>query len=251
MKIILLFVAVLPPLFILRYYYKQDKAKPEPIGLIIKVFAWGCFLVLPAIILELAADKLLNPLLWDCYIIYIAAKSFIIAGLIEEWLKRIAVKKSVYNNPHFDEVMDGIVYAVVVSLGFATIENIFYVLDGGLSIGIIRAITALPLHAVSAGIMGYYIGKAKFSETFQIEKQLFRKGLTYAVIIHGSYDFIVFYGAEINVYVFILLPFVLIYGFLKLKKLIKLALEEDEIMGRHFRGELRPIQVDFYFENKL
>lgn len=250
MKILLLLVAVLPPLFFLRYYYKQDKAKPEPIGLIIKVFAWGCFLVLPAIILELAADYLINPLLWDYYVIYLAAKSFIIAGLIEEWLKRVAVKKVAYNNPHFDEVMDGIVYAVVVSLGFATIENIFYVLDGGLSVGIIRAITALPLHAVAAGIMGYFIGKAKFAETPEIESRLFRKGLLYAIVIHGIYDFIVFYGAEINVYVFLLLPFVLIYGFLKLKKLIKLALEEDEIMGRQFQGELQPIQVDFYYQNK-
>lgn len=251
MKIILLLVAVLPPFLILRYYYNQDKAKPEPVGLIVKVFAWGCFLVLPAIILELIAEKFFYSISFDYFIFYLALKSFIIAGLIEEWLKRLAVKKVAYNNPHFDEVMDGIVYAIVVSLGFATIENIFYVLEGGFIVGIIRAITALPLHAVSAGIMGYYIGKAKFAETVEIEKQFFRRGLIYAVVIHGIYDFIVFYGSEINVFAFLLLPFVLIFGFKRLKKLIKLAVEEDEMMGRHYIGELQPNQVDFYFQNKL
>lgn len=231
-QIILLVIAVVPALLILGYYVRQDKAKPEPKKLIFKVFIWGCVLVLPAILLEFFAEMLFEPLVGGFLLLSIAVKSFIVAGLIEEWLKRLTVKKTVYNNAHFDEIMDGIVYAIVASLGFATIENIFYVLEGGLSVGIVRAFTALPLHAIAAGIMGYYIGKAKFAETPEEEKQLFRKGLIRAVMIHGLYDFVVFTGVEFGLSLFIGLPIILTFGFVRLRKLIKLAVREDEEMGR-------------------
>ena len=230
--IILLLIAIIPALLLLRYYYRQDKAKPEPIGLIIKVFFWGCISVIAAIILELAVDSAVRPFIGQFIFISIIVKSFIIAGLIEEWLKLIVIKKFIFNNPFFDEVMDGIIYTVVAGLGFATVENIFFVLDGGLSIGIIRSFTALPLHAIAGGLMGYYIGKARFAETKEEQKALFRQGLINAVVIHGFYDLIVFSGAEYNLIIFIALPFLLTYGFIKLRKLIKLALDEDALMGR-------------------
>ena len=232
-KIILLIVAIVPALWLLRYYYKQDKAKPEPKGLITKVFLWGCLLVIPAIFLEIIVGKFFKPFTTDSIIYQIIIKSFIIAGLVEEWLKRLVVKKTVYKNQHFDEVMDGIIYTIVASLGFATVENIFYVMNGGFSIAIARAFTSLPLHAITAGIMGYFIGKAKFAENHTIETKYFRIGLLIAVLIHGIYDFMVFSGARISTYIFIALPFILIFGFLYLRKLIKLALQEDKEMGRH------------------
>ncbi len=232
-KLILLIVAIVPALWLLRYYYKQDKAKPEPKKLVTKVFLWGFVLVIPAVILEKIMSQLLEPFTGGVLILSIFARAFIVAGLIEEWLKRYAVKKVAYTNPYFDEVMDGIVYAVVASLGFATIENIFYVMEGGLSTAIARAFTALPLHAITAGIMGYYIGKAKFAETKFAEHKFFAIGLQKAVIIHGVYDFTVFTGARFSTYIFIALPFILIFGFLYLRKLIKLAIMEDREMGRH------------------
>ena len=59
----------------------------------------------------------------------------------------------------FDELMDGIVYGAVASLGFATLENIMYCIDGGLSVVAIRALTAVPAHASFGAIMGYYFRK--------------------------------------------------------------------------------------------
>ncbi len=232
-KALLLIVAIVPALWLLSYYYKQDNAKPEPKHLIIKVFLWGVALVIPAVILEFLVSLILRPFTGGLLMLWIAVKSFIVAGLIEEWLKRYTVKKTAYYSPYFDEVMDGIVYAVVASLGFATIENIFYVMEGGFTIAIARAFTALPLHAITAGIMGYYIGRAKFADTPLKEAELFRKGLFKAVVIHGIYDFTVFSGANISSYIFTALPFILIFGFLYLHKLIKSAILEDKEMGRH------------------
>jgi RsiW-degrading membrane proteinase PrsW (M82 family) len=232
-KLLLVIITIAPALWLLRYYYRQDNAKPEPKHLIIQVFLWGCFLVIPAIILELLMTTVFSVTTGNFLVFQIAVKSFLVAGLVEEWLKRYTVKKVAYGTNYFDEVMDGIVYAVVASLGFATIENFFYVFEGGFTTGVIRAFTALPLHAITAGIMGYYIGLAKFADTSLREVQLFRKGLFKAVIIHGFYDFIVYSGDLISSIFFIALPFIIIFGFLYLRKLIKMAVWEDKMMGRH------------------
>lgn len=231
-KIILLIIAIVPALLLLWYYHKKDSAKPEPAGLIFSVFIAGCFLVIPAIFIELILSSIFSATSFNLLIVSIFIRSFIVAGFVEEWLKRYAVKKFAYKTPYFDEVMDGILYAIVVSLGFAMVENIFYVLQSGMITGLTRAVTALPLHTISAGIMGYYIGKAKFAETKLQEVQLFRKGLYIAVLYHGFYDFSVYAGALISAVFFIAIPIILIFGFLHLSKLIKKALEEDKLSGR-------------------
>jgi RsiW-degrading membrane proteinase PrsW (M82 family) len=68
-----------------------------------------------------------------------------------------------YNNKNFNEPFDGIVYAVIVSMGFATIENIIYVFQYGFATGILRLFTAVPAHAAFGILMGYFLGKAKFT----------------------------------------------------------------------------------------
>jgi RsiW-degrading membrane proteinase PrsW (M82 family) len=97
-----------------------------------------------------------------------------------------------YHKDAFDEVMDGVVYTVVASLGFACMENILYVLPGGPLTALVRAFTAIPLHAFASGLMGYYIGRAKFAATPRQERALIRTGLIVAVVIHGTYDFLLF-----------------------------------------------------------
>jgi RsiW-degrading membrane proteinase PrsW (M82 family) len=230
--IILLIISVAPALFLVVYYYKKDKAKPEPKELIIKSFLWGCFLVIPAIILELLASSMFELYSPGFVLLMIVINSFVIAGLIEEWLKRYAVLHTAYKSAFFDEVMDGILYTIVVSLGFAAVENIFYVLEGGYSVALMRAITAIPLHATASGIMGYYIGKAKFAPTPLEEVKLFRTGLKKAVLIHGFYNFTVYSASIYSEWIFAGVFVILIGGFIHLRKLIKLALAEDELMGR-------------------
>ena len=227
-----LVMAIAPSLLLVWYYYKQDMKKPEPKRLVTKIFLLGIVFTIPAIILEVLFDEMFVFVMRDS-IVYHLFKAFIVAALIEELIKLLIVKWFVYNHDHFDEVMDGIVYTIMASLGFACMENIIYVIDGGFTIAFVRAITAVPMHAVAAGMMGYYIGKAKFAESRAERKSLIYKGLWYAVLIHGFYDFFLFASPKIGFILALGVFPLIIFTFMSLKEKIHLAIAEDVHAGRH------------------
>lgn len=121
-------------------------------------------------------------------------KAFIVVALVEEGLKFLVLRYYSFNRKSFDEPLDGIVYSIMVSMGFATLENIFYVVlseqFSGMQTGVLRMLTAVPGHAVWAVVMGYYVGKAKFDQANKIV--LLIKGLVFATILHGVYDAFLF-----------------------------------------------------------
>ena len=183
---LLLIFAVLPPLLIAYYVYQKDKYDKEPKSLIIKSFLFGCIAILPALFLETIYDPSIFPNLF----LYV----FFGIALIEEGVKYFFLRNYMYKKEEFNEPMDGIVYAVMISLGFATVENIFYVFgneEQGFSVAIMRMFTAIPLHAVCGVILGYFVGLAKFSEDKQ---PLFFKGFFLAVLIHALYNYFIFLG---------------------------------------------------------
>ncbi|MBA7471104.1 Protease PrsW [subsurface metagenome] len=224
-------MAIAPAFFLLIYYYKQDKNRPEPKGLIIKVFLIGIGSMVPAILLELVVSRF-EGLFVQWPLLYFAFDAFIVAALSEEYIKLTVVRLAVYNNVNFDEAMDGIVYTVVASLGFACMENILYVLDGGWTTALLRAFTAVPMHALCSGMMGFYIGQAKFAPSKQEEKRLQNRGLWIAIAIHGAYDFLLFIVALYGLLpAFGIFP-ILIGTYIALRKKIKSAREEDTMLGR-------------------
>ena len=181
----ILLLAILPPLLIAYYIYQKDKYDKEPKSLIIKSFLFGCLGIIPAIFLELFAEGMFTNL-----ILYV----FIGIALVEEGVKYFFLKKYLFNKPDFNEPMDGIVYAVMISLGFATVENIFYVFNHPgqeMQIAIMRMFTAIPLHAACGVILGYFVGLAKFSDNKNI---LLYKGLFLATLVHGLYNYFIFLG---------------------------------------------------------
>jgi len=94
----------------------------------------------------------------------------------------------------FNEPMDAIVYGVVVSLGFATFENISYVYLGGFetdsfSLAIMRAVSAIPMHATCGIIMGYFFGLYAFTNS----KNFLIKSLIFPIAIHATYNFLTLY----------------------------------------------------------
>lgn len=223
--------AVIPTLLLVWYYYRQDKRKPEPKGLIMIVFGLGIVVTIPVIVVEL----LLGSFEWivqEIPLLYHFLRAFVVAALCEEWFKMLVVKHAAYRNVHFDEIMDGIVYTITASLGFACLENILYVLDGGLQVALLRAVTAVPMHALASGMMGYYIGQAKFAADPAREKALFRKGLWAAVFIHGLYDFILFASPEMYPLLSLSIFPLLLVVFITMRKKIKLAIAAD-IQGGH------------------
>lgn len=101
-------------------------------------------------------------------------------------------------NNEFNEPFDGIVYAVMVSMGFAALENILYTFQYGFGVGVTRVFTAVPAHATFGIIMGYFMGKAKFSNN-RIKFNLL--GLLFAILFHGSYDFFLFINFIPGIYI--------------------------------------------------
>jgi RsiW-degrading membrane proteinase PrsW (M82 family) len=171
----LLVLAIAPALFIFLYIYRKDCYEPEPLSLVLWVFFLGALSVIPALLLEMPfTDE--------------GVSSTIAAPVIEESLKFLVVFLTIYRNPKFDEPMDGIVYAMAAGLGFATIENIFYVLDGGVAVGILRAIASVPGHVIFSCIWGFALGTAKFRpETKRI--WIILPGLFGAMFLHGLFNF--------------------------------------------------------------
>jgi protease PrsW len=208
-------LAGIPAIVLVAYFYRRDSLRREPVPLIWKTFLWGFFSVIPAALAELFATRLIAPtsILFD---------SFVVAGLVEEMSKFLVVRIFIYRRPEFDEVSDGMVYTITAGLGFAFFENILY---SGTSVGVLvlRGLTAVPLHAVSAGIMGYYIGRSKFGG-----KPVFTRGIAYAVLVHGAYDYVLLSEGWPSLLVVPLL----IGGFGVLSHLWRKAQEADRLEGR-------------------
>ena len=185
----LLLLSIAPAMIIIVFIYLKDKFEKEPIHFLFKNFLMGAFF---SILVTLLLGTLLSNFLQlnDAKSIFQQfIKAFIVVALVEEFSKYIIVKYYAQKNKEFNEPFDGIVYAVMVSIGFAALENILYVFQYGVSTGIIRAFTAVPAHATFGILMGYFMGKAKFSNHRVYYNIL---GLTMATLFHGAYDFFLF-----------------------------------------------------------
>ena len=184
----LLVSAIVPVFLIIFYVYLKDKYDREPKRLLFLHFILGAFVsifittVLYTFIgffAEFDKSSLIEQFIY----------AFFVVALIEEFSKYVIVRFIAQPNKKFDEPFDGIIYAVMVSMGFAATENILYVCNGGLGVALVRAFTALPAHATFGILMGFYMGKAKFS-SHRMRFNL--TGLLLAILFHGAYDFFLF-----------------------------------------------------------
>jgi RsiW-degrading membrane proteinase PrsW (M82 family) len=182
--------AVLPSLLLLWFFYKRD-LYPEPRGVLFKTFLLGVLTVFPVAIVTVPVVVLvalpIDPL------VHTFLMAFLLAALPEEFFKFLVVTRYSARNPAFDEPMDGVVYGAAASLGFATFENILYVVQEGWVSAIARALTAVPMHAFLGAILGYYVGQARFNPRSGVSAW---RGLWVAVLIHGLYDFGLLYAKE-------------------------------------------------------
>ncbi|MCB4797332.1 PrsW family intramembrane metalloprotease [Neotamlana laminarinivorans] len=185
----LLLLAVAPIFIIIIYIYTRDLYEKEPKKLLAICFMLGAIVsIIITSILYYFFDIFL-PLTNALSVIQQFVKAFLVVGLTEEFSKYIIVRYYAQKKRDFNEPFDGIVYAVMVSMGFAATENIFYVIENGYQTAILRAFTAVPAHATFGVLMGYFMGKAKFSKNRII---LNLSGLLLAIIFHGAYDFFLF-----------------------------------------------------------
>lgn len=212
----LLILSIAPVFIIAVYIYFRDKYEKEPLNLLLLSLFAGSLICIFAIFIENLISQL------NFFTDKIATAffdAFAVAAFTEEFLKYITVLILVWRNKNFNERFDGIVYAVFVSLGFALIENIFFVFKSGMSTGIVRAVTAVPLHAFTGVFMGFYLGLAKFIS----EKRNYRLFLAFffPFIIHGLYDF--FLMTQNAVFILIWLPFFIIIWIKSFRKIKNLS----------------------------
>lgn len=187
-------VACLPVFALLWYFWHRDRGEKEPLPLMNKIFLLGVAVTIPVAVTELILQyfALLLPI---PLIIFTFLTAMFFVALPEEYAKFWVVRKFAYKNGNFNEIMDGITYCILASMGFAILENVLYTIQFGVGVGVMRAFTAVPAHALFSGIMGYYMGMAKFSKDPKAEERLLRKGLFLGVLFHGLYDFFLLSGS--------------------------------------------------------
>ncbi len=190
----LLALAIAPGVAICIFIYLKDKYNREPLGLLLVSFILGMFSVIPAIVLQLLSHTSLEILAGKTFA-EVAIFAYLVVGLSEEGSKYIMIRLFAYRRKAFDEPFDGIVYAVMVGMGFATLENIGYVLQHGIGTGIVRMFLSVPAHATFAILMGYHLGLAKFDAANR-KKYLFL-AIFWPVVFHGTYDYFLFLGNTI------------------------------------------------------
>ncbi len=185
----LFLLAIAPVFIVIMFIYIKDKYEKEPWRLLLINFFLGAIVSIIITTLLYVIIDIPLPLRDLTSVFEQFIKAFFVVGLTEEFSKYIIVRY--YAQPHddFNEPYDGIIYAVMVSMGFAATENLMYVFQGGMETALIRAVTAIPAHATFAILMGYFMGKAKFSNN-RIGLNLI--GLFLAALFHGAYDFFLF-----------------------------------------------------------
>ena len=190
-------LAVIPGILIIIYVYRKDKVEKEPAGLIVRLLALGAVSCIVAGFAESFASAFL-PSFPAGTLEYALVNSFALAAFWEELLKYLALRIGSWRSPHFNYRFDGVVYGVSSAVGFAIVENVMYVYEYGYQTALVRAFTAVPLHAFCGVAMGVFYAMAK-KESIQGRSSGFGYTLLALIVpmmIHGVYDTMAFMRTE-------------------------------------------------------
>ena len=244
LNLLILFMAVAPVIWLMRYVYRKDKYEKEPLGMLIKAFVFGIL----AIPLDLIIVGIINSI-WQGEMVFYSA--FWEAGIPEEFSKWFLFMLIIWRNRNFNEFFDGIVYACFISLGFACVENIMYVFGGesffgAMGIGILRAVLSVPGHFLFGVLMGYYLGMAKFDE--QNQKKYLLLSLLAPMAAHGLFDYLIMLSSEISdEFPFIALIMFVVFIYFDVK-LWKMGVKRIKIMQEKSRIQHEAEQLEEIFK---
>jgi len=199
-------VAAAPSLFLLTFFYLKDRYEREPLQHIMMAFGLGLYAMIAGHGIASTAETWV-PRDW----LMLGGEpaklfdAFLLSGFVEELAKWVVLVAAVYHWDEFDEPLDGVVYGVAVALGFATLENLLFVARLGLSVAWMRALFAVPAHALFGATMGYYAGRAKFDRGGKLWRD--RTLCLFAPVgFHGCYDYALHrgMGAHVGLWTFVL-----------------------------------------------
>ena len=202
----LFFLAVIPAVILIAYIVHKDKVEKEPFTLLLGLFILGALTILPAGTAEYVTMEPLAKEMGEDSIGYAIITNFFIVAFAEESMKYLVLRLRTWKHPAFNYTFDAEVYAVVVSLGFATLENILYVMEENtVKIAVLRGVLAVPGHAIDAVFMGYFYGRAKLYHS-RGEVGAGTRDSWLALLVpmftHGFYDFCLTIGTDTAMIVF-------------------------------------------------
>lgn len=185
--LIAVFAAIIPASLWMIFFYRSDRYAPEPKKLVARTFLVGA-LVGAAMVFSLKELP---------FSISFLSMAVLVAPITEETAKFLCVRWTVYDRIEFDEPVDGMVYAAAAALGFASVENIIYVLNGwfsgGAEAGVMvlagRSVLSVPAHALFSSLWGLALGWHKKRKN--LKSFLFVvAGLLGAMILHGLFNYL-------------------------------------------------------------
>lgn len=208
-QLILVCAALLPAIVLCIYVFKKDRVEKEPIGLLIRLLIYGAVSCFPAAFIEGILGGFIDQTFGGGSVyVYTFVTMFFGVALVEEGCKWIGLNWLTRKNPEFNCLFDGMIYSIFVSLGFAALENVLYVLSYGIGNAIMRAVLSVPGHMFFAVLMGYYYSRAHITEkAAYIEADLVQKGyitqvgapfsakrdkfmsVLMPIVAHGTYNF--------------------------------------------------------------
>lgn len=194
---ILLASALLPALLLMRWVYRQDTVEKEPKDLLWKLALRGALMCIPAAVLEGTLIPFMSRFAPEGSLFNSFLQTFLVVAVAEEGCKYFMLRRATWDDPNFNYRFDGIVYAVFVSLGFAALENVVYVLQYGPGVILSRGILSIPGHCTFGIFMGLFYANSK-------QADLYNSGLGHRrnqwlaffvpVLLHGYYDFCLMSG---------------------------------------------------------
>lgn len=223
---LLVFITIIPTVIIGRFIYEADKKEKEPKGLLFKLFIGGGVAVLLALNITDSIELFLPNLYKETdNLIMLLASNVIGVALIEEFSKWLFLLVCTWKNRNFNYRFDAIVYSTFCALGFAVLENVFYILGYDLPLYtiILRCLITLPAHFFFGVFMGYYYGQAKYYKKERVLYMLL--AILVPTLIHGFYDFFL----SMDVMMILFIGFVVFLYYRALNKVDELASTDRKI----------------------
>lgn len=166
LTVISVIIALIPPLLWLTIFYRQDRLNPEPKSFVFKTMLLGA-LIQKAIYTPIIAFVFSGNTSGITSIGGRLIINIILIAIIQESIKLISVRYSIYPSKEFDEVIDGIIYGSALGLGFAAMTNIGGIItSGGAMLTNVTALVVIETfaHASITGLSCYILGVSKYSK---------------------------------------------------------------------------------------
>ena len=191
------FMAGVPAVLWLGFFYLMDRHEPEPKQLVAGVCVLGALVAAP--LAHFVLNEAVSPVALDAqglspFSLDRVIGAVLVVGLTQEVCKYAVVRYTIYTSHEFDEPMDGIVYMMACGTGFAVWVNYHRLSGQGhviLSTAAAQAVVTTLAHASFAGFLGYVMGRAKFSQrTPLVRGILLMLGLLGAAVLNGQFTIV-------------------------------------------------------------